>query len=80
MCEFSYSIHILDARDFYQKHNEEQLAATSHRFCWTWKDWKVNVLILGAGAAGISAAKTLYDQGITDFLAGWKRRTTSAAG
>ena len=26
------------------------------------------VLILGAGAAGITAAKTLYDQGITDFL------------
>ena len=29
---------------------------------------KVNVLILGAGAAGISAGKTLYDQGITDHL------------
>ena len=26
------------------------------------------VLILGAGVAGITAAKTLYDQGITDFL------------
>ena len=26
------------------------------------------VLILGAGAAGITAAKTLYDKGITDFL------------
>lgn len=26
------------------------------------------VLILGAGAAGITAAMTLYDQGITDFL------------
>ena len=26
------------------------------------------VLILGAGAAGITAAKTLYDQGITEFL------------
>ena len=26
------------------------------------------VLILGAGAAGITAAKTLYDQGIADFL------------
>ena len=29
---------------------------------------KHKVLILGAGAAGITAAKTLYDQGITDFL------------
>ena len=26
------------------------------------------VLILGAGASGITAAKTLYDQGIKDFL------------
>ena len=26
------------------------------------------VLILGAGASGITAAKTLYDHGITDFL------------
>lgn len=26
------------------------------------------VLILGAGAAGITAAKTLYDRGVTDFL------------
>ena len=26
------------------------------------------VLILGTGAAGITAAKTLYDKGITDFL------------
>ena len=30
---------------------------------------KKKVLILGAGVAGITAAKTLYDQGITDFLA-----------
>ena len=29
---------------------------------------KKKVLILGARAAGITAAKTLYDQGITDFL------------
>lgn len=29
---------------------------------------KKKVLILGAGAAGITAAKTLYDQGVTDFL------------
>ncbi|KAJ7370288.1 hypothetical protein OS493_033368 [Desmophyllum pertusum] len=29
---------------------------------------KKKVLILGAGSAGITAAKTLYDQGITDFL------------
>ena len=29
---------------------------------------KKKVLILGAGAAGITAARTLYDQGITDFL------------
>lgn len=29
---------------------------------------KKKVLILGAGVAGITAAKTLYDQGITDFL------------
>ena len=26
------------------------------------------VLILGAGAAGITAAKTLHDKGVTDFL------------
>ena len=26
------------------------------------------VLILGGGAAGITAAKTLHDEGITDFL------------
>ena len=29
---------------------------------------KKKVLILGAGASGITAAKTLYDQGVTDFL------------
>ncbi|XP_015766353.1 PREDICTED: polyamine oxidase-like, partial [Acropora digitifera] len=29
---------------------------------------KTKVLILGAGLSGITAAKTLYDQGITDFL------------
>ena len=26
------------------------------------------VLILGAGMSGISAAKTLYDNGVTDFI------------
>ena len=26
------------------------------------------VLVLGAGAAGVTAAKTLHDKGITDFL------------
>ena len=29
---------------------------------------KKKVLILGAGVSGITAAKTLYDQGVTDFL------------
>ncbi|XP_015767260.1 PREDICTED: polyamine oxidase-like isoform X4 [Acropora digitifera] len=29
---------------------------------------KKKVLILGAGLSGITAAKTLYDQGVTDFL------------
>ena len=32
------------------------------------KQERKKVLILGAGAAGITAAMTLYDQGITDFL------------
>ena len=29
---------------------------------------KKKVLILGAGVSGITAAKTLYDRGVTDFL------------
>ena len=29
---------------------------------------QTKVLILGAGAAGITAARTLHDKGITDFL------------
>ena len=29
---------------------------------------KKKVLILGAGVSGITAATTLYDQGVTDFL------------
>ena len=29
---------------------------------------KKKVLILGAGVSGITAAKTLYDEGVTDFL------------
>ena len=32
------------------------------------EEGKKTVLILGAGAAGITATKTFYDQGITDFL------------
>ena len=32
------------------------------------KSSKHKVLILGAGSAGITAAKTLYDKGIKDFL------------
>ena len=44
------------------------LAAIAAVYGQSCENADADVLILGAGMSGISAAKTLYDNGVTDFI------------
>ena len=44
------------------------LAVTATVYGQSCENADAEVLILGAGMAGITAAKTLYDNGVTDFI------------